>query len=223
MDEGEHSPLKSAMNRIVQRGRPVQNQPRSTNSPIRTIAMNAKYFSSLIVGALAAASVGSSFAADGIITIDGEITANTCTINGGHPDIPVTLPTVSVNSFGSKGATAGETPFTIALTGCTQAGNVHTFFEASPMTNPDTGFLKLEGAGNQGVATGVEIALLNKDFSDIKLGVADAAQNSNAEALTAGAATLTYYARYVAIVDPTATAVTAGEANSRVIYTIAYN
>ncbi|PRE84487.1 fimbrial protein, partial [Burkholderia gladioli] len=59
------------------------------------------------------------FAADGTITFMGNVTAQTCTINGngsGSKNFTVTLPTVSASSLATAGATAGATPFNIALT-----------------------------------------------------------------------------------------------------------
>jgi major type 1 subunit fimbrin (pilin) len=155
-------------------------------------------------------------AADGTITFTGQITAQTCTINGGGAasNFSVTLPTVSSSSLAAAGQTAGRTPFTIALTNCTPAtGNVHTFFEAGPTTDATTGHLIVTAGG----ATNVQIDLLNSDATDIKAGFADTAQNSKPVAITTGAATLNYFAQYIAT-----GAATAGAANSSVMYTMAY-
>nr|WP_245841128.1 fimbrial protein [Paraburkholderia ribeironis] len=159
-----------------------------------------------------------SHAADGTITFTGNITAQTCTINGGSTgtnNFSVALPTVSASSLATAGQSAGRTPFNIALTGCTPGtGNVHTFFESGGTTDPATGYLILDAGGAQNV----EIALLNGlDGSEIKAGFADSLQNSYPVALSNGAATLPYFAEYKA----TGIA-TAGAANSSVMYTISY-
>ncbi|ENU58216.1 fimbrial protein [Acinetobacter guillouiae] len=54
------------------------------------------------------------------VTFQGEVTDQTCqaSINGGTNGV-VLLPTVSANTLTSSGATAGLTPFTINVTGCT--------------------------------------------------------------------------------------------------------
>lgn len=177
---------------------------------------NTKLLAALIVAGTA---MGAQFAhaADGTITFNGQITAQTCTINGngsGAKDFTVTLPTVSASTLSSAGNTAGRTGFKIALTGCTpNTGNVHTFFEAGPTTDATTGNLIV----NAGGATNVQIGLLNSDFSAVKAGFADASQNSKVVAIATGSATLPYYAQYVAT-----GAATAGVANSSVMYTIAY-
>jgi major type 1 subunit fimbrin (pilin) len=169
-----------------------------------------------LVATIAALPIAS-HAADGTITFNGSITAQTCTINGngaGSKDFVVKLPTVSASALASSGQTAGRTPFTISLSACTPAaGTVHTFFESGSTTSAVTGNLILTTGG----ATNVQIGLLNADLTAIKAGFADASQNSKAVTLASGGATLSYFAQYVA----TGTA-TAGAANSNVTYTIAY-
>lgn len=163
-------------------------------------------------GAFAAGAV-----ADGQITFTGEVTAQTCTINGngtGSANFTVALPTVSATTLASAGATAGRTPFNIALTGCTpDSGSVHTFFEAGPTIDAATGHLVLDAGG----ATNVEIGLQNADFSDIALGQADGSQNSRSASINAGSATLNYYAQYVSLGGAKP-----GAANSSVMYTMSY-
>ena len=68
---------------------------------------------------------------NGVITINGEVTAGTCAIavNGGTASATVTLPTVSTNALGSIGQTAGATGFNLALTSCPTTGSVRAYFE----------------------------------------------------------------------------------------------
>uniref|UniRef100_UPI00316ACBCC fimbrial protein n=1 Tax=Comamonas composti TaxID=408558 RepID=UPI00316ACBCC len=157
-------------------------------------------------------------AADGNIAIAGNVTAQTCVINGNNSnnkDFSVTLPTVTTSQLLSTGQTAGRVAFDIKLSSCTPAsGNVHTFFEPGPTVDMATGNLILAtgGAGN------VQIGLLNDDLSVIKIGAADTAQNSKAAAISAaGTATLPYHAQYVAT-----GASTAGVANTSVMYSLVY-
>ncbi|MCY1280318.1 Major fimbrial subunit SMF-1 [compost metagenome] len=182
--------------------------------------MKIKALGAMIVAGAALGSQGV-FAADGQINFTGQVTAQTCSIDGngsGGVDFTVNLPTVSVSTLAAAGETAGNTPFTIALSNCTpDSGNVHTFFEAGPTTNLATGNLTL----TDGVAAAgnVEIQLLNGgDQSQIMVGYADAAQNSRSVALNAGAATLSYSAQYVAVGG----GAVPGLANSYVQYSIAY-
>lgn len=178
--------------------------------------MKIKLLSALLGAAVLMASQTAA-ASDGTITFNGNITAQTCTINGngsGSNNFSVTLPTVSTATLASAGQTAGRTPFNIKLSSCTpSSGNVHTYFEPGPTTDASTGNLVL----NAGGATNVQLGLLNADFSAIKAGFADASQNSKSVAITTGSATLSYYVQYVAT-----GAAGAGAANSSVLYTLAY-
>ncbi|MDF3834777.1 fimbrial protein, partial [Cupriavidus basilensis] len=173
--------------------------------------MKTKLLSTMIAAGVIALSQNA-LAADGTITFNGSITAQTCTINGGvaATNFTVTLPPVSSASLASAGQTAGRTPFNIALTNCTgTGGNVHTYFEAGSTTDA-SGNLNLDANG----ATNVQLGLLNSDATAIKAGYADASQNSKAVAITGGSATLSYFVQYVA----TGVA-TAGAATSKVLYT----
>ncbi|KVN39766.1 fimbrial protein [Burkholderia pyrrocinia] len=171
----------------------------------------------LLVGAATVSQVAS--AADGTITFNGSITAQTCKIDGngsGSNNFTVPMLNVSTSALAAAGQTAGTKDFNIALTACTPAsGNVHAYFEPGPKVNTATGNLFLDAGG----ATNVEIRLLNAgDFSPIKLGAADASQNSQSVAISAaGTATLKYYAQYYAT-----GAATAGAANSSVMYSLVY-
>ncbi|MGZ2749395.1 fimbrial protein [Burkholderia stagnalis] len=172
----------------------------------------------LLVGAATVSQVAS--AADGTITFNGSVTAQTCTINGNGSNsnnFNVTLPNVSTSALSIAGQPAGRTYFSISLTSCTpQSGNVHAYFEPGPTVNTATGNLIL----NAGGATNVEIGLLNKDanYTAIKLGAADASQNSKSAPISAtGTALLEYYAQYVST-----GAATAGAATSSVMYSLVY-
>lgn len=135
-------------------------------------------------------------AVDGTINITGKVISSTCQINGGASPaaINVTLPNVSTTSLTAAGAVAGRTPFNIALSGCGSLTKATTFFEPGPTVLAD-GNLKNTAATP---ASGVEVQLLNGDFSAINLGGAAAAQNSATANLTSGAGTLNYYAQYYA-------------------------
>ncbi|MBN3817326.1 type 1 fimbrial protein [Paraburkholderia sp. Se-20369] len=171
----------------------------------------------LLVGAATVSQVAS--AADGTITFSGSITPQTCTINGnnsGSNNFTVPMMTVSTSALASAGQVAGAKDFSIALTKCNPAsGTVHAYFEPGPTVDTATGNLQLTAGG----ATNVEIQLLNKkDFSPIKLGAADASQNSQTATIDAtGSATLGYYAQYYAT-----GAATAGAATSSVMYSLIY-
>jgi major type 1 subunit fimbrin (pilin) len=172
------------------------------------------------VGALASQAA---MAADGTITLNGTISAVTCSVHGGTPtggsNFTVTLPTVASTAFPSVGSVAGAMPYTITVGaasegGCTDGTKVRVLYEpTSPNIDAATGNLKVAGG-----ATGVQLQLLNGgDRSVIKLNAASPA--STQVTVASNTAALPFYAQYVS----TAASVTAGQANSSVQYSIQYN
>jgi len=164
-------------------------------------------------GALAISQSAS--AADGNITFNGEVTGQTCAINGGTNDLVVTLPTVAASALDTVGKTAGLTPFNIDLTGCAATpGKVRVAFEPGATVDASTGRLRTTGG-----ATNVQIGLRNAaDTSTINLGAAAAGQNSTAVDIVNGNASLRYTAEYVA----TGGAATVGLVTTSVVYSLAY-
>ncbi|HEH8398677.1 TPA: type 1 fimbrial protein [Pseudomonas aeruginosa] len=171
----------------------------------------------LAAAVLLATSAPAAFAADGTLTINGKITAQTCTIsgNGGGKDFTVTLPTISNSALPAVGATAGRTPFNIALSACTpNSGNVLVYFEPGSNASSSTGNLHNTATGG---AANVQVSLLNGDMTKINMNNGQATQNSKPVALTNGAATLNYYAQYVST-----GAVTAGDVTAVSMYSVVY-
>lgn len=155
----------------------------------------------------------SASAADGTITFNGNVTATTCTINGGSPSFAVNLPTVSTGTLSAAGDWAGRTAFSIALTGCTASGQtVSAYFE--PGGNVNTAG-RLSNTAATSPAGNVDLQLLNNT-----LGVIDMynGTNNSTATITSGSATLNYYVQYYATA-----AATAGAVKSTVDYTIQYN
>lgn len=178
--------------------------------------MKLKNLAFISAAAIVASLPTASYASDGTITFNGSIASQTCTVNGngsGSSNFTVSLPTVSKSSLSTAGQVAGRTAFNIALTGCSNSGTVHTYFEPGATTDAATGNLVL----NSGGATSVEIGLLNSDFSPISAGFADASQKSLSTNISSGSATLSYYAQYVATGSAGP-----GAANSSVTYTLVY-
>lgn len=153
-------------------------------------------------------------ATDGTINITGNVTASTCKINGANSPatIAVTLPTVPTTSLAAAAAVAGRTPFAINLSGCGSLTKATTFFEPGPTVMADGNLKNATGS-----ATGVEVQLLNNDFSAINLSGAAGSQNSAQATLTSGAGTLNYYAQYYATA-----AAGAGTVNTSVQFTMSY-
>jgi major type 1 subunit fimbrin (pilin) len=135
------------------------------------------------------------YASDGTISISGQISNNTCQINGntaGSPTVvSVVLPLVSRTALATAGQTAAPTPFNLNLTNCT-GSTAQTLFEIGPTVNQTTGNLMNQAVGG---AVNVEVGLLNNSFQAINVG---SNANSQTVAITSSAATLRYYAQYVA-------------------------
>ncbi|EOK1510864.1 fimbrial protein [Escherichia coli] len=173
-----------------------------------------------ILGILAAASSSATLAYDGTINFTGKVVAQTCSVATESERLSVILPTVSTATLSDDAKTAGLTPFTIQLTGCTVpatsgADKVNAYFEPNANTDYTTG--NLTNTASSG-ASHVQIQLLNADgVKVIKLGQAAAAQNVDTVAINDANVTLRYNAQYYA----TGVA-TAGDVTSTVNYTIAY-
>ncbi|WP_345842219.1 fimbrial protein [Shewanella algae] len=92
------------------------------------------------------------------ITFQGEVTAETCevTINGNAANPVVLLPTVSEADLTAAGATAGETLFTLGVTGCSGASAISTTTKFVG-NNVDTD----GNLANTGTATNVALQLLD--------------------------------------------------------------
>ncbi|POA97769.1 fimbrial protein [Chromobacterium sinusclupearum] len=153
-------------------------------------------------------------AADGQITVTGNIVAQTCNIAGNSgQNVTVTLPTVGAASLAAKGQTSGATPFAITLSNCPSAlKNAQTRFEVGPTVNATTG--NLLNATGSGAASNVEVQLLNNSFNAINL-----SNNANSQVvpISSGGASMAYYAQYYAT-----GAAGAGSVNTSVQYSMTY-
>lgn len=176
-------------------------------------------------GSLILASPYSQAASSGTITFNGKIVANTCNVvvNGGSEDATITLPTVPQASLHVNGETAGQTFFTMALTGClgspdTTEDQVAAYFESGATVDATTGMLIPTGVG---APANLRLRLLDgqKGYTAIKAG--DLANQTTAGSFTSitGGANITmhYGVEYYAT-----GAADAGTVTSSVIYTLQY-
>ncbi|AJY09384.1 type 1 fimbrial protein [Burkholderia dolosa] len=185
----------------------------------------------IVIAAAPLATVNLAHASDGTINFTGSVVSSTCKVSGGS-DLSVALPKASTSQFTGVGSTAGRTPFKLTVSGCAtdKAGEggtvsapvkkVSIAFEPGPNVDIGTGRLNLTGTD---AAKGIQIAVLNDKYEDIKLGAESSAQNVQTVAIDTavggtGSATLQFAAQYVATSDT----VTAGSANSFVTYSLVY-
>lgn len=157
---------------------------------------------------------------NGVITINGEVTAGTCAIavNGGTASATVTLPTVSTNALGSIGQTAGATGFNLALTSCPTTGSVRAYFENIGVEQT-TGNLsnKAVASGGKNPAQNVEVQILSANSTPIDLRT-NTGNNVLVNFSATGGATLYYSAQYIAT-----GAVGAGLVSADLIYSLDYH
>ncbi len=133
----------------------------------------------------------SAYAYDASITMSGSVSTNSCTVTAPST---VTLPTVSTAVFGAVGATAGTTPFSINLSGCTTGVATATaLFEQGGNVNPTSGHLL-----NTGTATGLEIGIYNPDGTPLNLANAAGSQGVPPVSITSGTGTARFIAKYIA-------------------------
>lgn len=154
-------------------------------------------------------------ASDGTITVNGQVTANTCTINAGTPNMTVTLPSVSTVALPS-GAVAGATSVTMTYSGCSAGLTSATvYFEAGGNIDHTTGCLK-NTAGASG--TNVEACFANADGTAINMGKPSGSQGVTAATLASSAGNYTFLVQYAALSG----AATAGSFASQVTYSVVY-
>lgn len=156
---------------------------------------------------------------DGTITITGKVVAQTCLVDGnsaGTSDLKsVTLPNVLTTQLAANGDTAGTTAFQIDVTGCDASlSSVQTYFSGGDIDST-SGNLNNSAASP---AANVQVQLLNGSGTPMTLNGTNAtAQGSQSVALSGGAATLNYSARYLAT-----GAAGAGGVKSTVDFTMIY-
>ena len=163
-------------------------------------------------------------AADGTITIKGQVVAQTCKVDTntfGTPDLKtVTLPLVLAPALSTVGNTAGTTPFNIVLAGCDSSlTSAQTFFSGGDINAASGNLINPAGA------TGVEVQLLDNNTATptvmlLNLATPTAQKSGVVTLVTSGTtkgATLNYSARYIATA-----AVSPGAVSSTVQFTMIY-
>lgn len=157
---------------------------------------------------------GPAFSDDGMVTVNGEVITETCTINGDIPDFAVTLPTLSTSAFQGVGTTAGSTNFVIAMTNCSVSlASVNTYFEPGPTTNAAGRLINQISGG-----ASVDGQIQNADGSPVNLMAAYGSQNTTPTPIVGRSAKQFYNIAYFANASP----VTTGAFSSSVVYTLVY-
>lgn len=164
---------------------------------------------------------------DNTVRFKGEVSNQTCSldINGNKQSPVVLLPTVSINEFKTadavtKGKTAGETEFTINVSGCsstTGSNGMESSLKIGFLGNLVTAGNNL---GNTGTAKDISIQLVDNNSSSFVFTAGDliASQTSISIAEDGSVTPTTYKARYYA----EETTATAGSVIASAQYAITY-
>lgn len=180
-----------------------------------------------IIAAIASVfSIGTNAAGNGTINFTGNVTAQTCNAaiggNTGTTPATVTLPTVQTSVLNASGAVAGQTAFSIGVTGCASttpsgAGTVKAYFEKGQTVDANG---RLTNTATTNNATNVVLQLIDGTTNN-PINIGDASQagtGSGYVTIASQSATLPYSVRYYATAQSTAGAVT-----SNVTYSLIYN
>ena len=158
-------------------------------------------------------------AADGTITITGQVMDSSCVIaiDGGTGDISVALPSVSKTALATDGATAGLKQMAFTLTGCPASGAVRAYFSPQNVDS-NTGFLMNNAVASPATNVQVQVLAHTGDVIDLR-------DNSNNPFInfvdvdgTSGEAQLQYGLRYTA----SGGAAVAGSVDTALVYTLDY-
>lgn len=155
-------------------------------------------------------------ASDNTINFQGEVTDQTCsvTVNGNTSAPVVLMPTVSTADLAASGSTAGQTTFTMGLTGCTANTSASTTVSTVFVGNDVTSAGNL---GNTGTASNVDVQILDTSGSAIDLTDGYTASGDLTLATNATESSADYTAQYYA----TGTA-TSGTVAASLQYAVTY-
>jgi len=156
----------------------------------------------------------------GKVTFNGKLITETCQLVDGMDDIIVPLPTLSIKTLATAGATAGSKVFEIKVKDCpTEITKVAAHFEAIGSTGVDSKTGNLENkavtVGEDKPATGVQIRLYNSDAEQNQLLLGDTGASFDVQ--EGGTATMRYYGGYYATA-----ATTPGLVTATALYTLSY-
>lgn len=166
-------------------------------------------------------SASGAHAADGTITITGQVVDSSCAIavNGGTGDATVVLPSVSKTTLANPDDVAGSTAVNMTLSGCPATGSVRAYFEA---LNVDQSTGHLINTASATPAENVQVQVTNASGSAIDLRTNDNSTNSfvafTDDGAGVGTANLQYGVQYIA----TGGAATAGQVETQLVYSLDY-
>ncbi|MBP6116500.1 MAG: type 1 fimbrial protein [Neisseriaceae bacterium] len=150
---------------------------------------------------------GPTYAADGRLTVNGQVVSTTCEIGDFMKDLVVDLAPIGTNTLPAAGAEAGKKPFVIIVAGCSEQERVGVAFEVAEGTSTEFGTLpNVAPIGDR--AGNVDIALYNNGNGvDRRINLSDGSSVAQMVQTNGGIASLVYAAGYYATGVATAGAV----------------
>lgn len=148
------------------------------------------------------------------VTINGTVTASTCSINSSNGHLNIAMPTLAVSSLPTPGSTAGSTFVTLIYSNCaTGMVSVTPYFEIGGNANAAGRLVNTAPGG----AMNVELRLKNSDGSNIDLSKPYGSQNVASSQITSNSGRSDFIAEYYATgtVQP-------GQFNTAVNYSLIY-
>lgn len=169
-----------------------------------------------------------SAANDGTITFTGKISDVTCLVSGGTEDgapsasgdFTVALDQVSTSALATNNAVAGDKKFYISLKGqeCASGKTANILYERAQSAAIDSVTGRLKNLVSDGsAAQNVQIAILNHDKTALNLNNGHVSHQP--KVIANNEARFDYWAQYVA----TGGAASAGNVQTSVVYSVAYN
>jgi len=161
------------------------------------------------------------------VTFQGEVAAQTCSISiNSNTNAIVMMPTIPLSSLytasttkAAVGNSAGLTPFTISVTGCTSSSSALTIYPEFLGTSVDESTYALSNTSDSNAATGVGIALYSDAAGTNQINLNGVTRGAALTlAANATSASATYSAKYMA----TSATTTPGKVTGVAQYTLSY-
>lgn len=165
-----------------------------------------------------------SFAATNV-TFQGEVTAQTCTVNiNSGTNAVVMMPTIALSELQTSGTTtvgnsAGLTNFTIAVTGCASSTSASTLYPEFLGNSVDTTTYALGNTASSNAATGIGVALYSDSTGTSQINLNGVTKGV---ALTLPANSTSVSTNYSAKYMATSATTTAGKVTAVAQYTLNY-
>lgn len=182
---------------------------------MNTVTRNKRFpvLASLIVLARMLPATCFADSASAVFDVNFEYSVSTCQVTSGKDSLNVAMGDIDKSVFKSVGSMSAPVSFNLYLS-CDSAmeGGVQVTFTGTKNSDDDT-ILALNGSGGDSTATGIGLAIFDKDSTALPLD-----SLSSVYPAVDGDSQLPFFARYKAVQWP----VSAGQANATATFTLSY-